>query len=128
MRGHSIQTGCVQIKASQIVGRGRGLQRRLAPLVDAEWAAWLPVNGAAIEHRDGVILVDCGDSAALKRLPLWHPYFRRSVRFAIEPEAEAGPRPTAIGIGAADVKRIVLTHLHIDHEGGWLRSRPAKFC
>jgi N-acyl homoserine lactone hydrolase len=118
MRVHAIQTGRVQIKASQIVGRGHGLKRRLAPLIDAEWSSWLPVFAYAIEHRDGVILVDAGASVGLKRLPRWHPYFRLSVRFDIEPEQEAGPQLRAIGIGAADVKRIVLTHLHIDHDGG----------
>ena len=118
MRVHAIQTGRVQIKASQIVGRGHGLKRRLAPLIDAEWSAWLPTLAYAIEHRDGVILVDTGASAALKRLPRWHPYFRLGVRFDIEPEQEAGPQLRAIGVGAADIKRVVLTHLHIDHDGG----------
>jgi N-acyl homoserine lactone hydrolase len=118
MRVHAIQTGRVRIKASQVVGRGRGLQRRLAPLIDAEWSAWLPVIAYAIEHRDGVILVDTGASSAVKRLPRWHPYFRLSVRFDIEPEQELGPQLRAMGLGSTDVKRIVLTHLHIDHDGG----------
>jgi len=118
MRVHAIQTGRVRIKASQIVGRGHGLRRRLAPLTDAEWSAWLPTFAFAIEHRDGVILIDTGASADLKRLPRWHPYFRFAVRFDIEPEEEAGPQLRALGIGQKDVKRIVLTHLHIDHDGG----------
>src|SRR5580658_3704126 len=118
MRVHAIQTGRVRIKASQVVGRGRGLQRRLAPLIDAEWSAWLPVIAYAIEHRDGVVLVDSGASSAVKRLPRWHPYFRLSVRFDIEPEQELGPQLRAMGLGSTDVKRIVLTHLHIDHDGG----------
>jgi N-acyl homoserine lactone hydrolase len=118
MRIHIIETGRVQIKASQIVGRGHGLARRIAPLFDAEWSDWLPVNAYAIEHRDGVILVDTGVSAGVKRLPRWHPYFRFCVRFDIEPEQEAGPQLKALGIGSADVKRVVLTHLHIDHDGG----------
>ena len=42
MRVHAIQTGLVQIKASQVVGRGHGFGRRLAPFVDADWADWLP--------------------------------------------------------------------------------------
>ena len=52
------------------------------------------------------------------RLPRWHPYFRLAVRFAVEPEQEAAPQLRALGIGAADVKRVVLTHMHIDHDGG----------
>lgn len=118
MRVHAIQTGRVRIKASQIVGRDHGLARRLAPLLDAEWSDWLPVNAYAIEHRDGVILVDTGVSAGVKRLPRWHPYFRFCVRFDIEPEQEAGPQLEALGVAATDVRRVVLTHLHIDHDGG----------
>jgi glyoxylase-like metal-dependent hydrolase (beta-lactamase superfamily II) len=118
MRVHVIQTGRVRVKRSQIIGRGRGITRRLAPLFDADWSDWLPVNAYAVEHRDGVILVDTGSSAGLKRLPRWHPYFRFCVRFDIEPEQEAGPQLRTLGIGSADVKRVVLTHLHLDHDGG----------
>jgi N-acyl homoserine lactone hydrolase len=118
MRVHAIQTGRVQIKASQVVGKGHGLARRLATLTDSEWSPWLPTYAYAIEHRDGVVLVDAGASAGLKRLPRWHPYFRFAVRFDIEPDEEAGPQLQAIGIGPADVKRVVLTHMHIDHDGG----------
>jgi N-acyl homoserine lactone hydrolase len=118
MRVHAIQTGRVKIKASQVVGRGHGLTRRLAPLIDGAWSDWLPTFAYAIEHRDGVILVDAGASAANKSLPRWHPYFRNAVRFDIEPEEEAGPQLRAIGIGPRDVRRIVMTHLHIDHDGG----------
>ena len=118
MRVHAIQTGRVRIKASQVVGRGHGLKRRLAPLIDSEWSPWLPTFAYAIEHREGVILVDTGVSAAVKRLPRWHPYFRNAVRFDIEPEEEAGPQLRAVGIRPGDVRRVVLTHLHIDHDGG----------
>src|SRR6516165_1678559 len=118
MRVHAVQTGRVQVKASQIVGKGRGFKRRLAPLIDSDWAAWLPTYAYAIEHQDGVILVDTGASASLKRLPLWHPYFRFAVRFDVEPEDEVGPQLRVIGIGPADVRRIILTHLHIDHDAG----------
>ena len=118
MRIHAIQTGAVQIKASQIVGRGHGLARRMAPLFDENWSDWLPVHAFAIEHRDGVILVDSGSNAGLKSLPRWHPYFRLAVRFEIEREQEAGPQLRALGIAPRDVKTVVLTHMHIDHDGG----------
>ena len=125
MRIHAIETGRVQIKASQIAGRGHGLARRLAPLTDSQWSAWLPTIAYAIEHRDGVILVDSGASAGLMRLPRWHPYFRFAVRFDIEPDDEAGPQLRALGIGPSDVRRVVLTHMHIDHDGG-LGAFPRK--
>ena len=125
MRVHAIQTGRVRIKASQIVGRGHGLARRLAPLTDPEWSEWLPTCAYAIEHREGVILVDTGASASLGRLPRWHPYFRLAVRFAVEPEQEAGAAVRALGVAPADVRRVILTHMHIDHDSG-LAGFPAS--
>jgi len=118
MRIHAIETGRVRIKASQIVGRGQGLMRRLAPILDDQWSDWLPTYAFAIEHRDGVVLIDAGANAGCMNLPRWHPYFRRAVQFDIEPEQEVGPQLRALGIASSDVKLIVLTHLHIDHDGG----------
>ncbi len=47
-----------------------------------------------------------------------HPYVRWEVAFRIEREQEIGPQLRALGIGPRDVKRVVLTHLHMDHDGG----------
>ena len=118
MRVHAIETGRVQVKHAQIEGRGHGLWRQLQPLLSQEWAGWLPTYAWAIEHPDGVIVVDTGANAGLKSLPRWHPYFQLSVRFDIEPEQELGPQLQSRGIGARDVTTVVLTHCHIDHDGG----------
>ena len=118
MRIHAIETGRVRIKQAQIEGRGHGTWRQLQPILSSEWADWSPVYAWAIEHREGVIVVDTGAAAHLKSLPRWHPYFRFAVRFDIEPEQEVGPQLRGLGIGARDVKTVVLTHLHIDHDGG----------
>ena len=118
MRIHALQTGRVRIKPSQVEGRGHGWARRLAPFVEAAWTDWLPTYAFAIEHREGIILVDTGAGAGLMRLPRWHPFFRFAVRFDIAREEEAGARLKALGIGPRDVKRIVLTHMHVDHDGG----------
>jgi glyoxylase-like metal-dependent hydrolase (beta-lactamase superfamily II) len=118
MRIHAIQTGLVQIKQSQIEGRGHGLARQMAPFFDPSWSAWLPTYAWAIEHPDGVILVDTGSTASLKRLPRWHPYFRYAVHFDIAPEQEVGLQLRALGIAPRDVRRVVTTHMHIDHDAG----------
>ena len=118
MRIHAVETGRVKIKQAQIVGRGHGMWRQLRPMLSREWADWSPVYAWAIEHPDGVIVVDTGANAGLKSLPRWHPYFQLAVRFDIEPEQEIGPQLRTRGIGARDVKTVVLTHLHIDHDGG----------
>jgi N-acyl homoserine lactone hydrolase len=118
MRIHAIQTGRVQIKQAQIAGRGHGLWRQIQPIVSSEWAEWVPVYAWAIEHAEGVIVVDTGSGGHLRSLPRWHPYFRLAARFEIEPEQEIGPQLRSLGISARDVKTLVLTHLHIDHDGG----------
>jgi N-acyl homoserine lactone hydrolase len=118
MRIHAIQTGRVKIKQAQIEGRGHGLWRQLQPILSREWAEWSPVYAWAIEHPEGVIVVDTGSAAHLKSLPRWHPYFQFSVRFDIEPEQEIGPQLQSRGISARDVSTVVLTHMHIDHDGG----------
>jgi glyoxylase-like metal-dependent hydrolase (beta-lactamase superfamily II) len=117
MRIHAIQTGRVRIKAAQIIGRGH-LLRQIQPIVSSEWAEWVPVYVWAIEHPEGVIVIDTGAAVHLKSLPRWHPYFQRSVRFDIEPGQEVGPQLRGLGIGERDVKTVVLTHLHCDHDGG----------
>lgn len=118
MRVHILECGRVRIKRSQAVGVGHGLARRLRPMFDREWTDWLPIHAYAIEHEEGVIVIDSGGNAGLMNLPRWHPYFRFAVSFDIEREQEIGPRLKALGIGAADVRRVILTHLHIDHDGG----------
>ena len=116
---HSIQTGFVRIKTAQVEGRGHGLARRLAIFTDPTWTDWLPTYAWAIEHPDGVIVIDTGQGAHLLETgKSLHPYIRWEVAFRIEREQEIGPQLRALGIGPRDVKRVVLTHLHMDHDGG----------
>jgi glyoxylase-like metal-dependent hydrolase (beta-lactamase superfamily II) len=115
----AIQTGSVRIKTAQVDGRGRGLRRRVSVLTDGHWTPWIPTYAWVIDHPDGVIVVDTGQGAHLldARRSL-HPYHRWQVAFRIEREEEVGPQLRALGIGPRDVKQVVLTHLHVDHDGG----------
>jgi glyoxylase-like metal-dependent hydrolase (beta-lactamase superfamily II) len=63
-----------------------------------------------VDTGQGAHLLESGKSL--------HPYIRWEVAFRIGPEEEIGPQLRALGIGTRDVKRVVLTHLHIDHDGG----------
>jgi glyoxylase-like metal-dependent hydrolase (beta-lactamase superfamily II) len=121
MKIHAIQTGTVTIKSAQLEGRGHGLRRRLQPLLDRQWTAPLPIYAYAIEHPEGVIVVDTGESARASQpgyFPRWHPVFRLAVREFVEPEQEIGPQLERLGIEPGDVRRVVMTHLHTDHAGG----------
>ncbi len=119
MRIHAIQTGTVRIKTAQAEGRGSGLRRRLAMFVDTNWTEWLPTYAWAIEHPEGVIVVDTGQGTHLmESARSFHPYVRWEVAFRIEREQEVGPQLRSLGIGPRDVKKVILTHLHMDHDGG----------
>jgi glyoxylase-like metal-dependent hydrolase (beta-lactamase superfamily II) len=118
---HAIQTGSVRIKNAQIEGREHGLRRRLGVFFDRTWSDWLPTHAWVIDHPEGVIVVDTGQGMHLLESgrPL-HPYHRWHVAFRLEREQEIGPQLRALGIGPRDVRRVVLTHLHADHDGGLL--------
>jgi N-acyl homoserine lactone hydrolase len=119
MKLHAIQTGSVRIKTAQVHGRGRGLRRRLALFADRHWTGWLPTYAWVIDHPEGVIVVDTGQGThLLDSARSLHPFHRWETMFQIEREEEVGPQLRAMGIGPRDVKRVVLTHLHIDHDGG----------
>ena len=121
MRVHAIQTGTVEIKENQRRGRGHGPVRLANTLLDGGWTGPLPVWCWVVEHPEGVIVVDTGTSAKVLvpgYLPKWNPYYRRNARFSVRPEEEVGPRMRELGITPEEVRWVVLTHLHVDHDGG----------
>jgi glyoxylase-like metal-dependent hydrolase (beta-lactamase superfamily II) len=118
---HPIETGTVQIKASQRIGRGRGSMRQVNILLDRRWTEPLPILAWAIETDEGVIVVDTGETARAGvpgYLPWWHPYYRMAVRFDVKPEQEIGPQLRRLGIDPDAVRKVIMTHLHTDHAGG----------
>jgi N-acyl homoserine lactone hydrolase len=119
MKIYAIQTGSVRIKTAQVEGRGRGLRRRLAIFADPNWTEWLPTYAWVIDHPEGIIVVDTGQGThLLESGKSFHPYIRWETGFRIDHGEEIGPQLRALGIGPRDVKYVVLTHLHIDHDGG----------
>jgi glyoxylase-like metal-dependent hydrolase (beta-lactamase superfamily II) len=126
MRIHAIQTGTVAIKRRQRQGQGHGGMRLLNTLLDREWTKPLPIYAWLIEHPEGIIVVDTGETAQVLEsgyFPRWHPFYRYSVRFFISPEQEIGPQLRTLGMHPDDVRWVILTHLHTDHAGG-LRHFP----
>lgn len=121
MRIHALQTGTVRVKERQREGDGRGVMRFLNTLRDSRWTEPLPIHAWVIEHPEGLIVVDTGETARAARpgyFPSWHPYYRLGVRMDVEPEEEIGPRLRGLGLSPSDVRWVVLTHLHTDHAGG----------
>ena len=87
--------------------------------MDRNWTEWLPTYAWVVDHPEGVIVVDTGQGTHLLEAGRsLDPYHRWQVVFRIERDQEIGPQLRALGVGPRDVKRVVLTHLHVDHDGG----------
>ena len=93
----------------------------LGVLTSPRWTAWLPIYAWLIEHPEGPILVDTGETARAAGpdyFPPWHPYYRLGVQFDLREEDEAGLQLYRMGGDPAGIRTVVLTHLHTDHAGG----------
>ncbi|TMC16844.1 MAG: N-acyl homoserine lactonase family protein [Chloroflexi bacterium] len=121
MRIHAIQTGTVAIKTRQVSGRGPGALRPYITLLDTTWTEPLPIYAWVIEHPEGLIVVDTGETARVAEpgyFPWWHPYYKLGLREWVRPEEEIGPQLRSLGFAPADVRWVLLTHFHTDHAGG----------
>ncbi len=94
MKIHALQTGTVAIKERQRRGVGHGTRRRVNTLLDRVWTEPLPIYAWAIEHPEGLIVVDTGETArALEPayFTRWHapPRFPLHI-FAVDGETVLG--------------------------------------
>jgi glyoxylase-like metal-dependent hydrolase (beta-lactamase superfamily II) len=120
MKIHAIQTGTVAVTAAWREGVGHGRGRLLHTILDRDWTTPLPIYAFAIEHPEGVIVVDTGEDARASQrsyFPRWHPGVR-AFREWVGPEQEIGPQLERLGIRRSDIRWVVMTHLHTDHAGG----------
>lgn len=122
MKVHYVQTGDVQIKSrhaeSQRVARPA---RTFDVLMDKNWSPLLPIGCWLIEHPEGLIMVDTGESSRANFYhyqPWWHPFMQTCERRWVRPEEEAGAKIQAMGFDPLDVRWVVMTHMHGDHAGG----------
>ena len=126
MRIHAFSSGSVRIRPSQVAGHGAGPLRRLNILRDPSWTDPLPIHAWAIEHPEGLILVDTGEvheASDPRYFPAAHPFYRRSLRASVTADDEVDAQLRRVGLSPDDVRWVVVTHLHTDHAGG-LRHFP----
>ena len=125
---HIIQTGTVKIKKSQRRQEGKGGLGKV--LWGKEWTEWLPIYAWVIEHKEGLIVVDTGETAQTSEaeyFPRWQPYYKLAVRMNVSPDQEIGPQMKELGFDPADVRQVILTHLHTDHAGGMHHFPNSEF-
>jgi glyoxylase-like metal-dependent hydrolase (beta-lactamase superfamily II) len=117
---HILQTGTVAIKSVQRQGKPTGMPI-MNVILDKNWTEPLPIFAFVIEHPEGLIVVDTGETARAATpgyFPWWHPYYRFGVREWVQSQEEIGPQMRAIGLNPNDVRWVLLTHMHTDHAGG----------
>jgi N-acyl homoserine lactone hydrolase len=117
---HAINTGKVTIRPNQVEGKGPESMRMLNVYLDRRWTEPLPIYAWAIEHPEGIVVIDTGETAKTAErgyFPRWHSYYR-NVKTDVKPEEEIGPQLEEIGIKANEVRQVILTHMHTDHAGG----------
>jgi glyoxylase-like metal-dependent hydrolase (beta-lactamase superfamily II) len=118
-----ISTGSVQARTAMV---GQPIQnrnitmRRLRSFADRTWTDPMPIGVFVINHPDGPILFDTGESPLCNDpgyLPIWSPT-RMFARTRICAEDGIVAQLLARGVEPAKLQAIVLSHLHGDHTGG----------
>ena len=82
IRIHALQTGTVAIKELQRNGQGRDKSSLLRVFAARRWTEPLPILAWLIEHPEGPIVVDTGETSRVSKpgyFPRWHPYYRLAV-------------------------------------------------
>lgn len=127
VRVHALRCGTVSIKQCHAVccvpERTPAMLRFLAILADRRFAEPMPIWCYAIEHPEGLFVVDAGadpsynDRDSWKRHPRTERFIRSFIKLAVR-DGEALPdRMEAVGLHSRDVRALVLTHQHVDHTG-----------
>lgn len=133
LRLHAIQTGWVQVKARHRSLAGPAALRLPGILLDGSWTPWLPIFCYAIEHPEGVVLVDTGETARSADPAHFACstgdafFYTRNLRFAVQPADEVGPQLARLGLDPEAVRWVVMTHLHSDHTGGMPHLARSRF-
>lgn len=127
---HAISTGSVAVTQAFRQAKGGELFRKANILLDSHFTEFMPIWVWVIEHPEGVIVIDTGENSDV----LKPDYFdqvgvvnrfvnKKAFRFAIEREQEIDRQLAQLGIGPDRIRRVVMTHLHLDHTDG-LRYFP----
>ena len=129
VRVHALLTGWVRVKRAHRDLTGPVATRMLSIIADREWTPWMPVMSYAVEHPEGVFLVDTGLTQDMLNEehfacdPGTSFVYRNLVQFDFKPSDRLDLRLAEAGLTVERVRGVVLTHRHADHTDG-LRLVP----
>jgi N-acyl homoserine lactone hydrolase len=115
MRIHALTTGTVRGKHAFLFP-SRGLRRQLDLFLPGPWSAEeMPIHCWAVEHDGRLLLIDSGETAAVRDIPF--------ARFDVAREQELPAALATVGLSPGDISEVVLTHHHGDHVNGLVHVR-----
>lgn len=124
---HALHCGTVTVKRCHatccLPERTPAMLRFLSILADRRFAPPMPIWCYAIEHPEGLFVVDAGASPSYNDPQSWSPDPRTGavIRSFIKLDVDHGQtlpdRLRAAGIDVTDVRALILTHQHVDHTG-----------
>jgi N-acyl homoserine lactone hydrolase len=131
VRVHALCTGMVAVKTAFRAKKGNGVIAKINILLDDQYTEYMPIWVWIIEHPEGIIAIDTGETIKAKDRKTYlaneSAYSRyiaqRTSKFIIEEEDELNHQLSKINLKPDDVDLIALTHLHLDHTDG-LRFFP----
>ena len=92
-------------------------------LFSRKWVE-VPINVFVLEHPEGLILFDAGLDPAVLTNPnyvdsaIGRFFMRRLFRVRLRSDETLTNKLAGLGFNAADVRKVVVSHLHFDHAGG----------
>ena len=124
---HAMLCGTVTVKRSHAVcclpERTPATLRFLAILADRSFAQPMPIWCYAVEHPEGLFVVDAGAAPSYNDPASWSPDPRTGavIRSFIKLDVRTGEtlpdRLVNARLAPSDVRAVVLTHQHVDHTG-----------
>ena len=129
----SVENNELHVKSVQALSTGKGSQHpehRFGSWKPSLWwllmsRQWIeiPILVYVIEHRDGLVLFDAGMDAAILSdphyiaSPIGRFIARKLFRLNITRDDTLANKMSDLGYDVADVRKVIISHLHFDHIG-----------
>ncbi|MDO5655892.1 MAG: N-acyl homoserine lactonase family protein [Flavobacteriaceae bacterium] len=120
-----IQTGTVAVKQKFIDARFKNFLSKPDFLLDKIFTNHLPIWLWVIKHPEGIFVIDTGENSKVNdkdyfdKVGFFTKWVNRTqFKFEVEPNQEVGEQLKRLGITKDKIKKVILTHLHIDHFDG----------